>query len=54
MQNLSNQRKYVIGQTGHSITMYVDKMRGEGSKMSVFVHARGIKNVHAGGVGTEC
>ena len=27
----------------------VDKMRGEGvKKMSVFVHARGIKTVHAG------
>ena len=30
--------------------MYVDKMRGEGGqKMSVFVHAQGIKTVHAGG-----
>ena len=29
---------------------YVDKMRGEGGpKMSVFVHAQGIKTVHAGG-----
>ena len=30
---------------------YVDKMRwgGEGSKMSVFVHAQGIKTVPAGG-----
>ena len=28
---------------------YVDKMRGrEGLKMSVFVHAQGIKTVHAG------
>ena len=30
--------------------MYVDKMRGGGGqKMSVFVHAQGIKTVHAGG-----
>ena len=30
----------------------MDKMRGGGGqKMSVFVHAQGIKNVHAGGVG---
>ena len=29
---------------------YVDKMRrGWGQKMSVFVHAEGIKTVHAGG-----
>ena len=30
---------------------YVGKMRGGGGcqKMSVFVHAKGIKNVHAGG-----
>ena len=28
---------------------YVDKMGG-GQKMSVFVHAQGIKTVHAGGV----
>jgi hypothetical protein len=27
---------------------YVDKMRGEGVKMSVFVHAQGIKTVQAG------
>ena len=25
---------------------YVDKMSGEGQKMSVFVHAQGIKTVH--------
>ena len=29
---------------------YVDKMRGGGGqKLSVFVHAQGIKTVHAGG-----
>ena len=29
---------------------FVDKMRGGGGqKMSVFVHAQGIKTVHAGG-----
>ena len=29
---------------------YVDKMRGGGGqKMSVFVHAQGMKTVHAGG-----
>ena len=27
---------------------YLDKMRGEGSKMPVFVHAQGIKTVHLG------
>ena len=26
----------------------MDKMRGEGRKMSVFVHGQGIKTVHAG------
>ena len=31
---------------GHPITKYVDKMGG-GSKKSVFVHAQGIKTVHA-------
>ena len=31
---------------------YVDKMRGGGGqKMSVFVHAQGIKIVHSGGEG---
>ena len=28
---------------------YVDKMGGGGQKMSVFVHAQGIKTVHSGG-----
>ena len=28
---------------------YLDKMRGRGSKKSVFVHAQGIKTFHAGG-----
>ena len=28
---------------------YVDKKRGEGSKMSVFAQTLGIKTVHAGG-----
>ena len=32
---------------------YVNKMRGVGQKMSVFVHAQGIKTVHAGGGHTE-
>ena len=33
---------------------YVDKMReGGGQKMSVFVHAQGIKTVHARGVGVK-
>ena len=33
---------------------YVDKMRGRGGqKMSVFVHAKGIKTVHAGGKGVK-
>ena len=34
-----------------SFNYYVDKMRVErgGQKMSVFVHAQGIKTVHAGG-----
>ena len=27
---------------------YVDKMRGGGQKMYIFVHAQGIKNVKAG------
>ena len=31
---------------------HVDKMRG-GQKMSVFVHAQGIKTVHAGGRGLK-
>ena len=33
----------------HSITMFMDNMRGRGGqKISVFVHAQGIKTVHAG------
>ena len=33
---------------------YVDKMRGGGGqKMSVFVHAQGIKTVHEGGWGQK-
>ena len=32
---------------------YVDKMRGVGKKMSVFVHAQGIKTVHVGGWGSK-
>ena len=35
-----------------SFNNYVDKMRGGGGQqMSVFVHAQGIKSVHAGGGG---
>ena len=38
-----------------SFNNYVDKMRGVGGsqKMSVFVHAQGIKTVHAGGRGVK-
>ena len=37
-----------------AINNYVDKMRGEGGqKMSVFVHAQGIKTVHPGGGGSK-
>ena len=37
-----------------SFNNYVDKMRGGGGqKMSVFVHAQGIKTVHAGGGGQK-
>jgi hypothetical protein len=33
---------------------YVDKMMGEGGKkMSVFVHAQGVKTVHAWGGGSK-
>ena len=33
---------------------YMDKMRGGGGqKISVFVHAQGIKTVHAGGRGGQ-
>ena len=33
---------------------YVDKMRGGGGqKISVFVHAQGIKTLHAGGGGQK-
>ena len=33
---------------------YVDKMRGgRGKKMSIFVHAQGVKTVHAGGRGQK-
>ena len=32
---------------------YVDKMGGGGQKMSVFVHAQGIKTVHKGGGGGQ-
>ena len=44
-----------IGNHGFIVLMgtfnsYVDKMRGGGGqKISVFVHAQGIKTVHAGG-----
>ena len=35
--------------TRGSFNIYVDKIRGGGGqKMSVFVHAQGIKTVHAG------
>ena len=37
-----------------SFNYYVDKMRGGGGqKMSVFVHAQGIKPIHAGGGGQK-
>ena len=37
-----------------SFNNYVDKMRGGGGqKMSVFVHAQGIKTVHARGGGAK-
>ena len=33
---------------------YMDRMRGgRGQKVSVFVHAQGIKTVHAGGEGVS-
>ena len=35
---------------GHSITTWT---RGGGQKMSVFVHAQGIKTVHPGGGGKK-
>ena len=35
-----------------SFNNYMDKMGG-GQKMSVFVHAQGIKTVHAGGGGSK-
>ena len=39
---------------GHSITTYMDKMRwGGGQKISVFVHAQGVKTVHAGEGGSK-
>ena len=39
---------------GHSIIgYYMDKIRGKVSKMSVFVHAHGVKTVHAGGGGSK-
>ncbi len=41
-------RQYIFGKG--AFNNYVDKMRGGGGqKMSVFVHAQGIKTVHAGG-----
>ena len=44
------EKQNIIGAIrGHSITSYVDKMRGRGSKRFVFVHTHGIKTVHAGG-----
>ena len=45
--------RIVIYNWGHSIHNYVDKMRERGSKMSVFVHAQGIKTVHTGGGGSK-
>ena len=37
-----------------SFNNYVDKMRGGGGqRMSVFVHAQGVKTVHAGGGGQK-
>ena len=36
-----------------SFNNYVDKMRGRGSKNVFFVHAQGIKTVHAEGVGQK-
>ena len=32
---------------------YVDKMKGGGQKMSVFIHAQVTKTVHAGGWGQK-
>ena len=38
---------------GGAFNNYLDKMKGRGGpKMSVFVHAQGIKTVHAGRGGT--
>ena len=51
-----NKALYSIEESGTlslgAFNNYVDKMRGGGGqKMSVFVHAQGIKTVHAGGGG---
>ena len=45
-----------MASTGHkgAFNNYVDKMReGGGQKMSVFVHAQGIKPVQTGGGGAK-
>ena len=55
--NLSLNRYCLIVSTGHlektfrkgPFNNYVDKMGGGGQKMSVFVHAQGIKTVHPRG-----
>ena len=39
---------------GHSITRWTRWGGGGGQKMSVFVHAQGIKTVHAGGGVKKC
>ena len=53
-----NYSHHSIKRTKGSFNNYVDKMReggreGGGLEMSVFVHAQGIKNVHAGGWGCQ-
>ena len=50
---MSHQNRHTSTGKG-SFNNYVDKMRrGGGQKMSVFVHAQGIKTVHTGWLGQK-
>ena len=51
---IKSQTIFVFKSFKGAFNNYVDKMRGGGGqKMTVFVHAQGIKTVHAGGGGAK-
>ena len=53
LQILLSHREHHLKVCKGPFNNYVDKLRGGGGQKNFFVHAQGIKTVHAGGVGVK-